>query len=65
MWGHLEVPVSFSALSPACTDAVTELPREHKEKLLRDLARECGYILQPVPQVRDDYQRKLFLDGDD
>jgi hypothetical protein len=44
---------------------VTELPREEKEKLLRELARECGYVLQPTAPAREDFQRKLFLDGDD
>jgi hypothetical protein len=44
---------------------VTELPREDKEKLLRELARECGYLLQPAARAREDFQRKLFLDGDE
>jgi hypothetical protein len=53
--------VSFSAYA----HAVTQLPREDKEKLLRALARECGYLLEPAPKVREDFQRKLFLDADD
>jgi hypothetical protein len=53
--------VSFSAYA----HAVTQLPREDKEKLLRALARECGYLLEPAPTVREDFQRKLFVDGDD
>jgi hypothetical protein len=56
---------STSASFSAYAHAVTELPREDKEKLLRALARECGYLLEPAPQIRDDFQRKLFLDGDD
>jgi hypothetical protein len=53
------------ALSSACAIVVSGLPREDKEKLLRELARECGYLLQPAPQAREDFQRKLFLDSDD
>jgi hypothetical protein len=55
------IPVSLSAYA----SVVTQLPREEKEKLLRVLARECGYLLEPAPKVREDFQRKLFLDGDD
>jgi hypothetical protein len=53
------------ALSNACAIVVAGLPREDKEKLLRELARECGYLLQPAAQAREDFQRKLFLDSDE
>jgi hypothetical protein len=62
--GWEDNPVSFAAPSAFAT-SVTELPREDKEKLLRELARECGYLLQPTPKASDDFQRKLFLDGDE
>ena len=52
-------------LPSAYANSVTDLPREDKEKLLRELAQECGYLLQPLPKAREDYQRKLFLDGDE
>jgi hypothetical protein len=55
----------LDVFSSAYSNAITELSREDKERLLRDLARECDYILLPMPKARDDYQRKLFLDGDD
>jgi hypothetical protein len=56
--------MSLHAL-PSASLSLTELDREEKEKLLRELARECGYVLQPVPKASDDFQRKLFLDGDE
>jgi hypothetical protein len=31
-------------LSSAFTAFITGLPREHKEIVLRELARECGYV---------------------
>jgi hypothetical protein len=31
-------------LSSAFTAFIAGLPREHKEIVLRDLARECGYV---------------------
>jgi hypothetical protein len=43
---------------------VAALPREDKEKLLRELAKECGYLLQPVAHTGEDFQRKLFIDED-
>jgi hypothetical protein len=52
------------ALTSACAIVVAGLPREDKEKLLRELAKECGYLLQPAAQGREDFQRKLFLDND-
>jgi hypothetical protein len=58
----LEVTLSSNTLTSACNTIIAELPREDKEKLLRDLARECGYLLQPSAQSREDFQRKLFLD---
>ena len=42
---------------------VSGLAREEKERLLRELARECGYHLEPVRQAAEDFQRKLFLDN--
>jgi hypothetical protein len=45
---------------------VAELPREDKEMLLRELARECGYLLEPAtPHVLEDFQRKLFVDNNE
>lgn len=53
------------ALTSACAIVVAGLPREDKEKLLRELAKECGYLLQPAAHTREDFQRKLFLDSDE
>jgi hypothetical protein len=44
---------------------VNALPREEKERLLRELARDCGYLLEPAARAQEDFQKKLFLDGDD
>ncbi len=52
------------ALTSACAIVVAGLPREDKEKLLRELAKECGYLLQPAAHTREDFQKKLFLDND-
>jgi hypothetical protein len=60
------VPLSTNALtSSASNTIVAGLPREDKEKLLRELARECGYLLQPATHAREDFQKKLFLDDDE
>ena len=37
-----------SNLFAACSLVVAGLPREDKEKLLRSLATECGYTLEPA-----------------
>jgi hypothetical protein len=54
-----------STLTSACTTVVAGLPREDKEQLLRELAKECGYLLQPAAHTLDDFQRKLFIDDDE
>ena len=65
MWLVMGVcPMPLDVL-PSAYASITDLSREHKERLLRELARECGYLLQPLPKAREDYQRKLFLDGDE
>jgi hypothetical protein len=61
----LGVPLSSNALTSASNTAVSGLPREDKERLLRELARECGYLLQPATHAREDFQKKLFLDDDE
>jgi hypothetical protein len=61
----LEVTLPSETLNSACKIVVSGLPREAKEKLLRDLARECGYHLEPIVRVSEDFQRKLFLDNAD
>jgi hypothetical protein len=33
--------------------------------LLRELARECGYLLEPATHVPEDFQRKLFVDNNE
>jgi hypothetical protein len=54
------------ALTSAGVMIVAGLPREDKEKLLRELATECGYLLQPAAHTtREDFQRKLFVDEDE
>lgn len=52
-------------LNSACKIVVSGLAREDKERLLHELARECGYHLEPVRQIPEDFQRKLFLDNID
>jgi hypothetical protein len=54
--------LTSSALISACNIVVAGLPREDKERLLRELARECGYLLQPVTHTLEDFQKKLFID---
>jgi hypothetical protein len=54
--------LTSSALISACNIVVAGLPREDKERLLRELARECGYLLQPVTHALEDFQKKLFID---
>lgn len=49
----------------ACATVVAALPREDKEQLLRELAKECGYLLHPAAHTLEDFQRKLFIDDDD
>ena len=53
------------ALTSAGAMVVAALPREDKEKLLHELAKECGYLLQPVAHTREYFQRKLFIDEDE
>jgi hypothetical protein len=61
----LEVPLPSEALNSACKIVVSGLQREDKERLLRELARECGYHLEPIVRIKEDFQRKLFLDNID
>jgi hypothetical protein len=56
--------MSSHALTSACAIVVAGLPRVDKEKLLRELAKECGYLLHPAAHSREDFQRKLFIDDD-
>jgi hypothetical protein len=60
-----EVALPFETLNSASKIAVSGLPREEKERLLYELARECGYNLEPIRQIPEDFQRKLFLDNID
>jgi hypothetical protein len=60
-----EVPLPSNAYTSARNFVVSELPREDKEILLRDLARECGYLLEPAKHVPEDFQRKLFVDNNE
>lgn len=53
-----------NASTSASTVVVAGLPREDKEKLLRELAKECGYLLQPATHAKEDFQRKLFIDDE-
>ena len=57
-----EVPLPSNALTSACAIVVSGLAREDKERLLRELARECGYHLHPAKDTPDDFKKKLFLD---
>ena len=61
----LEVTLPSETLNSACKIVVSGLAREDKERLLHELARECGYHLEPVRQIPEDFQRKLFLDNID
>jgi hypothetical protein len=61
----LEVTLPSETLNSACKIVVSGLAREEKERLLYELARECGYNLEPVRQIPEDFQRKLFLDNID
>jgi hypothetical protein len=61
----LEVTLPSETLNSACKIVVSGLAREDKERLLRELARECGYNLEPVRHIPEDFQRKLFLDNID
>jgi hypothetical protein len=55
-----------NAFTSARNFVVAELPREDKEMLLRELARECGYLLEPaITRDREDFQRKLFVDNNE
>ena len=54
-----------NAFTSARDFVVAELPREDKEMLLQELARECGYLLEPAPRAPDDFQRKLFVDNNE
>jgi hypothetical protein len=54
-----------SAFNSARDFVVAELPREDKEMLLRELARECGYLLEPAARAPEDFQRKLFVDNNE
>jgi hypothetical protein len=58
-------PLPSSAFTSARDFVVAELPREDKEMLLRELARECGYLLEPAKRAPEDFQRKLFVDNND
>jgi hypothetical protein len=62
---YLEVTLPSETLNSACKIVVSGLAREDKERLLHELARECGYHLEPVRQIPEDFQRKLFLDNID
>ena len=54
-----------NAFTSARDFVVAELPREDKEMLLHELARECGYLLEPAARAPEDFQRKLFVDNND
>jgi len=54
-----------NAFTSARDFVVAELPREDKERLLRELAQECGYLLEPAARAPEDFQRKLFVDNND
>jgi hypothetical protein len=54
-----------NAFTSARDFVAAELPREDKEMLLRELARECGYLLEPAARAPEDFQRKLFVDNND
>jgi hypothetical protein len=58
------VPLPSNAFTSARNFVVSELPREDKEILLRELARECGYLLEPAARAPEDFQRKLFADNE-
>jgi hypothetical protein len=60
-----EVPLSSNALTSARDFVAAALPREDKEMLLRELARECGYLLEPAARIPEDFQRKLFVDNNE
>jgi hypothetical protein len=55
--------LASKALTSACAIVVAGLPREDKERLLHELARECGYHLQPATEAPEDFQKKFFLDS--
>jgi hypothetical protein len=59
------VPLPSNAFTSARDFVVAELPREDKERLLRELARECGYLLEPATYAPEDFQRKLFVDNNE
>ena len=62
----LGVSLSSNALTDSASNTIVAgLPKEDKERLLRELARECGYVLQPATHAREDFQKKLFLDDDE
>ena len=61
----MEVTLPSETLNSACKIVVSGLAREDKERLLHELARECGYNLEPVRHIPEDFQRKLFLDNID
>jgi hypothetical protein len=59
-------PLPSNAFNSARDFVVAGLPREDKEMLLHELARECGYLLEPaIKHVSEDFQRKLFVDNND
>jgi len=58
-------PLPSNAFNSARDFVVAELPREDKEMLLRELAHECGYVLEPVTRAPEDFQRKLFADNNE
>lgn len=55
----------LETLNSASKIVVSGLTSEDKERLLYELARECGYNLEPVKHTPEDFQRKLFLDNID
>lgn len=58
--------MSSNALTASASNTIVAgLPKEDKERLLRELAQECGYVLQPATYAREDFQKKLFLDDDE
>jgi hypothetical protein len=58
-------PLPSNTFTSARNFVVSELPREDKEILLRELARECGYLLEPATRIPEDFQRKLFADNNE
>jgi hypothetical protein len=55
--------LASKTLTSACAIVVAGLPREDKERLLHELARECGYHLQPAIEAPEDFKKKFFLDS--